>query len=291
MAIEILSNIFTFMPMSSLLEFASSCKDHRTWVLQYINRRTDTALAKFVTSPLALLDTMRITSSVISGSLPLDLFLPEAAVTWETADMDIYTREIQHLHIILFLIHDGYTITPPSHHTPDSDDSNPAIKDIMTMKKSNHTIDVVISKTSSSIRPIFYFHSTVIMNISCDTFYVSYPQLTSQYRGLTNPLSQLTADDTKTAVKKYKCRGFAIVDHATIWDTGADECHNCDLNIWCPGHQRSNRDGNCMRLRLDRPDNILPLTEHTEEEVVVWNFGGKKSRAGCYRSQPYIYFC
>lgn len=59
------------------------------------------------------------------------------------------------------------------------------IERVITLGNSTHKIDVVVSRMSLSIAPIFQFHSSVVMNyVSVDTFFSAYPSLTMESIGL-----------------------------------------------------------------------------------------------------------
>ncbi|KAH7905060.1 hypothetical protein BJ138DRAFT_1118830 [Hygrophoropsis aurantiaca] len=286
MALEMLTHMLTFMSMSELLGFSSACKDHRTWVLQYLNRRIHNSLTVFISSPAALLDTMRFTSAVISGSFALAMFLPAAAVNWNIADLNIYTRDIHYNQLVLLLLRDGYKVNYGGYRAAPANYYNPAVKGIITLNKGNQSVEIIISRTDSSIRPIFYFHSTVMMNfLTADSLFVAYPRLISHRRGLTNPLSRWDSETTRIAVDKYRQRGY------TITDGRYNENHICEKHVWCTEHTRTTHDKGCLQLQLDRPNTVTLAAIPRQTQLVVWFFGGKSCRVGAVFAEPYARFC
>ncbi|KAH7906346.1 hypothetical protein BJ138DRAFT_1117666 [Hygrophoropsis aurantiaca] len=291
MALEVITHIFTFMPIANLMEFASMCRTHRIWVLQYINQRKDNHLAKFVTSPTYLLHAMRITSSVISGSFALAMLLPAADVAWGVADLDIYTNFKSYHRLIIYLLREGYTIRSTTRRHSPVCYSNSAIRKVMTLDKQTRSIDVIISAFKDSTIPIFHFHSTIVMNyVSADSLFSAYPRLTSQYRALVNPLSlpQSHVNGPSCAMEKYRHRGFRIPTWSERNTPG--DPHTCENNMSCPRQIRATHDRGSLRLELDIA-NVTDTADNEGNKVVLWRFGGERCVDGNQEDiymEPYI---
>ncbi|KAI5987148.1 hypothetical protein F5J12DRAFT_728579, partial [Pisolithus orientalis] len=76
-------------------------------------------------------------------------------------------------------------------------------------------INIVVSKTSSALSPIFQFHSTVVMNFfTADSLFCVYPTLTLHHHALINTTSLHSCTLTPShmlALFKYKLQGFHFI--------------------------------------------------------------------------------
>ncbi|KIO06728.1 hypothetical protein M404DRAFT_102192, partial [Pisolithus tinctorius Marx 270] len=85
---------------------------------------------------------------------------------------------------------------------------------ITTFGNGQSLIDVIISKTTSALSPIFQFYSTAVMNFfSTDSLYCAYPSLTLRHHAMinTSSLHQHTFSPSHIqALLKYKSRGFRL---------------------------------------------------------------------------------
>ncbi|KAI6008657.1 hypothetical protein BKA83DRAFT_4029724, partial [Pisolithus microcarpus] len=58
---------------------------------------------------------------------------------------------------------------------------------LVVLTNGKNSVDVVVSKTSTTLSPIFPFHSTAVMNfISADTIFSGYPTLTLWHLSVVN---------------------------------------------------------------------------------------------------------
>ncbi|KAH6903359.1 hypothetical protein BKA70DRAFT_1228075 [Coprinopsis sp. MPI-PUGE-AT-0042] len=151
----------------------------------------------------ALIDMLRDTGSVISGSGALTVLVPCRFVN---AGLDIFCAFNKHRDVFEFLQHNGYG-TPRKGklypcrardrlaEDPDFHSSFVAPSAIHTFYQLRHNdngyvVSVVRSHSSCSIAPILGYHSTIMMNwISWDGVSCMYPALTFDYKGLTTALS------------------------------------------------------------------------------------------------------
>ena len=64
------------------------------------------------------------------------------------------------------------------------------IKQVMKMQKGDHSVNIIISQTTSPLSPIFHFHSTDVMNfISAYGFFSAYPKITNLHFSIINPVT------------------------------------------------------------------------------------------------------
>ncbi|KAH7924620.1 hypothetical protein BV22DRAFT_993457, partial [Leucogyrophana mollusca] len=145
-------------------------------------------LAMFFDRPAAFNDILHLTSSVVSGSLALRLLLPAASVQWSTVDMDIYVPRSEVIIVMAYLAQHNYQVIHVGANRPPY--SHSSIHTIVAMANSTRKIDIVVSITENAVRPIFQYHSTIMMNyIASDGFFAAYPKMTNHYRALVNVMS------------------------------------------------------------------------------------------------------
>ncbi|KIN97310.1 hypothetical protein M404DRAFT_160711, partial [Pisolithus tinctorius Marx 270] len=135
-----------------------------------------------------------------------------------------------------------------------------------------HHIDVIVSRTSTAISPLFQFHSTAVMNfISADSIFCAYPNLTFHRRALINSLPVYNGSigfKTMAALQKYASRGF---------DFGAcEDVHH--MPYTCRSIPRTLTDGGCLWLQItDLRHDVVRTTEVFKCLGVInvmWLLGG-----------------
>ena len=126
------------------------------------------------------------------------------------------------------------------------------IRQVKNVVRDGIRVDVVTSSSSSAISPIFYFHSTPVINwISPEGLFSAYPKLTCTWRGLLNPMAldqshfvpALPGTDVRRSLDKYNIRGFDIRRNPSCWP---DDVHLCTFSAECPIASRNVVDGGCM---------------------------------------------
>ncbi|KAH7904554.1 hypothetical protein BJ138DRAFT_1236942 [Hygrophoropsis aurantiaca] len=291
LALEIITHMFSLMYLDELMAFASPCRTHRVWVMQYLNRRKDNYLIQFVSNPSTLLDALRITSSVISGSLALQFLLPAVNCSWGAIDMDIYSTQSGYETILINLLLDGYTMVCNRY---SNYYTSFAINRVIKLVKGNRSIDIIVSQTNNVLLPILHFHSTVVMNyLSADSFFSAYPMLTIEYRGLINRSPYNTnVRSTARALAKYQYRGFSVQSRATHWDKedDSDRNHRCESDLYCPRNIRATLDRGCARYCFEQPGIIA--SEETADvcnKSVVWQLGGEDCQYEDLRWYTYVH--
>ncbi|KIN94092.1 hypothetical protein M404DRAFT_73349, partial [Pisolithus tinctorius Marx 270] len=129
--------------------------------------------------------------AVISGSLALHMVLPANSCAWTPSDLDIYNAKacLSHFHHALTFsecLLAGYNVIRETRVDASSYNMS-TIRSILTFSNGTHYIDVIVSKTSTALSPLFQFHSTAVMNfISADTIFCAYPNLTFNHCALIN---------------------------------------------------------------------------------------------------------
>lgn len=171
------------------------------------------------------------TRSVISGSSVLLALLPW---NFEPGDIDIYTPRTQARVVIRALLRlFGFTLDPTTMHYLDM----AGVHCVYYLRKGSVKINVIESLNGSSIAPLFFFHSTAVMNFM-DEFgvYCAYPLLTFQRKSLlnsqTNNRSALSVAAIEKCVIKYQDRGFEFSADITDWVDPIR--HICESDPYCP---------------------------------------------------------
>lgn len=221
--------IMDHMGLTTLMVFRQAAKTVLHAVQSHINRRLSTAIAHAGIPSTILLQLLRESHSVISGSTSLHFMLPHDDRVWTPKDLDLYTNKSGYALVLSTLAQYGYTIhkvyTGYTSRHGQEDAAAEAFgfgvdRVINLQNECNGSIDVIVSTEDSPYIPIFNFHSTALMNfISGDGFFCAYPRLTSKGISVVNPLG-FPGRDTPTAriqscIQKYENRGFTYVYHST----------------------------------------------------------------------------
>ncbi|KAI5984492.1 hypothetical protein EDD15DRAFT_2125330, partial [Pisolithus albus] len=85
------------------------------------------------------------------------------------------------------------------------------IQSVFILRRRTSKIDVVISKTSIAISPIFQYHSAVLFNfLTADAVFCAHPELMLRRESLANPFAvygQALKCSTLQALLKYHHQG------------------------------------------------------------------------------------
>jgi hypothetical protein len=181
---------------------------------------------------------MKMTHTIISGSWVLYVIFPG---TFTPGDLDLYTagQDIRRVNLLIrFLISRGYQIVSVADEIyMDGFDAEAADIDRIIKLSTPHSngtrnnINVITTRSENEIRPIFHFHSTLVMNfIAWYGMVCLYPVLTLNRRGLVNdpnPSPRIHA-----FLNKYRARGFDLQTGLELWfDRGS---HVCGHSSECP---------------------------------------------------------
>ncbi|KAG9310597.1 hypothetical protein JVU11DRAFT_9160 [Chiua virens] len=148
---------------------------------------------------------LRKTASVISGSFAFAFIFGDCETRWVPRDMDLYVCHTQLITVLDFMFSQGFRVHATHRH--DHDYSNNAIDQIVRISNGTVDLDVVSSRSDSSIAPLFQFHSSLVMNyLSADTVFSAYPSLIARNVGFSNPMVEQEARYT-----------FAIMDAYAKW--------------------------------------------------------------------------
>ncbi|KAF4618641.1 hypothetical protein D9613_009830 [Agrocybe pediades] len=150
---------------------------------------------------------------------------------------------------------------------------NDAIAEVLALTNGDASINIIISTTETALIPIFYFHSTAVMNyISPYGIFCAYPKLTFNLRNMLNPLHSRNPHDNWrlwSCVDKYRARGFSTRFDPIHWDDMAN--HVCETDYNCPTTMRTTFDEGCLFFPFPNP---LGTYTSMASGIVVWCLGG-----------------
>lgn len=274
-------------------------------------------LGKFCSNPTEFLAKMLAENAIVSGSAALHVLLAthfsvagRSRYRWKPNDLDVYVPLTPHPHrspppFATYLIeHHDYNLRVQLQHM-DLNYPLSEIHEIYHLFKGDKKIDIIVSKTQSSMRPIFKFHSTPVMNcITGSGIFSAYPGRTCNGQGLTNPMAimenaylpDLPSKSIRLALKKYRDRGFDIRLNPSCWP-GDD--HVCGRDPSCPHAIRSITDPGCLFLQLrstgvDTVKKVLPNNPVITTDVgaapcdIVWHLGGNDCKGRRSRMYGFI---
>ncbi|KAJ6630437.1 hypothetical protein B0H10DRAFT_1687997, partial [Mycena sp. CBHHK59/15] len=183
------------------------------------------------------------TRSVISGSLPLAVltggsFIPK--------DLDIYVPASQEETLLELIKMHFQCNTVASLHGENYTDNN-AVATIrwLSAGEGGHRINIMTCTAESAILPIFYFHSSLVMNfISSVGLYCAFPELTINKTAI--PAAAFFEKDFNKnqmigCFNKYTLRGFNFNLSANNNRSGSE--HACFADSSCPRTLRTLYDG------------------------------------------------
>ncbi|KAH6891830.1 hypothetical protein BKA70DRAFT_1440998 [Coprinopsis sp. MPI-PUGE-AT-0042] len=224
---EIKSMILRNLRLGDLVEIARGAPHlaHET-----LRLRVKVVVARAHLKIGSVIDMLRYTGSVISGSSALIVVLPCSFIN---RGLDIFCAYDQVWEVFGFLQRNRYgpprkgAIVSMSHldhcgRDPNFNSSFVTPSSIhaiyhLTHEKTGYVVSVVRSR-SVAIAPVLGYHSTILMNwIAWDGVHCMYPMLTSMYKGMTTALSfnLVIADRVRSAVSLYRDRGFTLYERCS----------------------------------------------------------------------------
>ncbi|KAF6749188.1 hypothetical protein DFP72DRAFT_1073319 [Ephemerocybe angulata] len=191
-----------------------------------IHSRLKALLASQHLDPEGFLEKMAETNTVLSGSGALEIILPG---TCTPGDLDFYCPRDEGQTLSFYLEANGFnkydyggSSTKRRSEDVDDDeehyDNRNGINSVIRLRHDAHgsKIHIIESVSLSPLVPVFFFHSTVVMNfVSATAAVCFYPELTFRHQGLLNFSCSGADRKNRTAVQKYKERGFEIHEFCT----------------------------------------------------------------------------
>jgi hypothetical protein len=302
---NVINKIWKQLLLTDLLRYAATSTANYDIVHNSIRDTVHRVLSLFCGNPTRFLDVLREAHAIVSGSVALYTLLNvtfggshDKHQLWLPSDMDVYIPapiiDNPLPPFIAYMLNDeGYHIERrvDEHEGRGRYSLFPEVKHIFHLRKGSIRMDVIVSYTSFSLRPIFRFHSTPVMNcITGNGIFSAYPHMTLSHRGIVNPLAFTLNDATPCmpdkyvleALRKYYERGFDIRRNPVCWPNNE---HKCTRSTDCPSKLRSVQDSGCLYITLRSIGQNTGIGAQTkvlsrdvnsgEDAQVVWSLGGR----------------
>ncbi|KAH6902987.1 hypothetical protein BKA70DRAFT_1228150 [Coprinopsis sp. MPI-PUGE-AT-0042] len=228
---EMRNEIMSYM---NIMDLGNLAKVDPVSAHAHVRHRVRVVLARASLGCSELMELLKQTGSVVSGSAALVVFMPCA---FENQGLDIMCPFDQLDRVVAFLELKDYdffeTVSVYHASKEETPDSQPfqssfaitrSIASIHTMVHvpTGYMVSIVRSRWVSSVAPILGYHSTLLMNwISWDSIVSAYPLLTARRQGLLTcpPTNKRINARLKDALDKYRARGFDILDDCTSMES------------------------------------------------------------------------
>ena len=314
--VELVSKIWSFMPLTDLLHYATTSSVNYNDIHNGIRNSVHQILAHFITDTERFLTVLREEHACISGSVVVHVLqgmcLEGGAMVekgWFPKDVDVYVprpevTESDPPFVTYMITVEGYhkvsrkSLPPCIHYR-----AYPEVRDLVVLRKGRLRMDVIVSASLFSLMPILRFHSTIVMNcITGNGIWSVYPGMTCDGRGIYNSMVFAVGDivpkmppaSVRAAYKKYALRGFDIRRCPGSWP-GDD--HVCTKHGSCPHTYRTAEDWSCLYVSLrsigedvglgSRKGNISRDVS-AEDAQVVWFLGGRSCSMGGRGLKGYV---
>ena len=268
---DILPILTHYLHLGDLIKVASTSLECSDLVHHHIKERKAEISTKYFNHPTTLYEILHICDAVVSGSHALRILLPTATTSWEAKDLDIYVSAARVGQLINLLCREGCELAAVDAQTAHEYASS-SVKEVISLWRQQHRIDVIISGTDDPITPVFEFHSTVIMNfITAEAICCAYPSLTLRQKSIVNPYALYQHPLGRTSLgswEKYEERGIEYT------------CCPCNLGRkrLCCCKACSLLDGACMWVNVlalpCAPYDPAAIFEQLGVFDVEWRLGG-----------------
>lgn len=209
---DIWENVIKFISAAEQLLLAASCWTMNNIVCSFLGHRLLSTLHPFIEDPSGFLSVLWAAKAVISGSFVVDFIFGTCETEWHAADLDICVSHqdfailLDGLFEIGFLV-DGTTACPVLY-------CGNEIESIVHVSDDSCQLNIIVSRRSSCITPLFQNHSSLLMNyVTANSFFSGYPRLSSRSLGFVNPLldhRKLFSPEMMLSLEKYRMQGFTI---------------------------------------------------------------------------------
>jgi hypothetical protein len=225
--LEVQATVYDHLCLRDLRALADSCHDLHAVIPAHILRTVHRIFIMFELRPSQMFVFLQQTRAVVSGSCSLLAIMP-----WDFTpnDMDIYVPQSQaNFALDKLQVDFGYSLESG----PRAGSSISLILFGYILRHRQLVVNLLVCDGENAVRPIFGFHSTVVMNfISHDTLFCAYPSLTFARRSLLNTRQLLTGftpiDKTEACISKYESRGYDFSLNLGVWPKVEASRYNLD---------------------------------------------------------------
>lgn len=198
--------LFMVIDLRTLQTLRAVNRRFRSLAAYALNCRLNNMLSRYVTYPIQLRQLLDSSSSAISGSFALAFTYPSAK--WEPTDLDIYTTAVGVDTIVEYFVQNGYTAKITLCEDNTTHVYTPGIAKIVTLSNKSNKIDVVVSKTLSSLYPVSLFWNSFLFTfITANHICSGYPQHAVNGEGHVTR-NWRNDDKVPALVSKYIERGY-----------------------------------------------------------------------------------
>lgn len=228
---EIQQHVLSFLPLPDLLSLATITNILRYNVQSEIHMRYIRLLSPYISNISSFNMALTTYNAIISGSAALYMIFPDSIPN----DIDIYVTADNEDALVKHLVdNEGYVQSGGAYTSSDINEPNlymyeeiSGVDSMRILTKGDLKIDVITStcRLSSTI-PIFYFHSTIVMNVlTPESISILYPKLTFKRQGLIHDYSYENWMDhfhfgprqlkqrAQQAIIKYIDRRYALTEY------------------------------------------------------------------------------
>lgn len=281
-----------YMSIPTLVSLGNTNGTSATTCRAHVRGRVHHCLTSFELPCEPTLALLRDTRSVISGSAALAIITPRLFIPH---DLDIYVPEGSLEPIHRFLTESAsyqlvyHTSRDPPQYTEyhvEQEAGKPLYKTailrcVLTVpspgivciafylhRAMRRVINVIESSSTSSVTPIFHFHSTLVMNFITSNCVVStYPLMTDLLCGLLNSHRYCNTSSVRDGLLKYERRGFAFLHSGEQWKRN----HSCSVSGYCGESVRYVGDSTTLVYRFDHM--LEGAVNNVVDGVLFWRLG------------------
>lgn len=217
---DIEETILSYLPLQDL-QAMSLVSPGSPVVVGHLRGRVTRLLAALGLDPIQILDIMRETGAIISGSFALEIVNPGSCTP---RDLNLYCGlgKGERVGALLGALQ-GIEFVPAPVEVNLSErrrfetlDLNNGVLRIRRFlhRMSSTSITLTESISRSALAPIFFFHNTVLMNcVTGHEVICFYPQLTRDYVGLQNLRSVRSGTHDPEWVQRWDCLGYSVASN------------------------------------------------------------------------------
>lgn len=272
---DIWQMVMSCLPLSELLFLAAACHCMNSLMWDYALCRFHRLSSRFENDSRSFCIQLCDSNVVISGSFALFFIFVIDDSSWFPHNVDVYVARENFQNLSQGLQQSGFT----SVSMVIADRCYPGNEVAWVVCVSNllagRAINVMVTRSPSPISLLFQFHSSLVMNyISVDTFFSTYPTLSSRAVGFPNPLLDFRKQYTTymlLSYEKYRLHGFRVWSPSAIWVNDLIWCvfvschanvlrsciarrgygHICGHSKECPNTCRSSLDHGCLLVVIE----------------------------------------
>ncbi|EDR11710.1 uncharacterized protein LACBIDRAFT_314230 [Laccaria bicolor S238N-H82] len=271
LSMEILTQILETTPFTDIRSFAQTNRYNKTQTALYHKHTLVREIAKRGVCPIRLIEIMKSTGSVITGSIPLLLMFPQISSLPHDHISMMVGSDARDILLNLLRERCDFNVTRVERRPMWDNMRDPNLTEgIFTLTKATFTITITVSRTNHPIQPMFENDLTLDMNyVTPYGLTCAYPLLTVSRRSFLNlhkfpyhvPLSHLL----------YENAGFRIAKAIWIWKDFED--HECGNNGSCPFTVRSITDKDVMTVLWDEKP-VHECRPKGIDGMMIWKLRG-----------------